>query len=289
MPQVFWRKVKEPWAGFSRRDLFQRGGLLAAAQALGGSVRQARGGAPGTWRGHVPLDRRAPPDQRARARSPSSPARRPCPKSSSAMDEASRSFVHMDELMDGVGKRLAELTRRGVGHRHRRLLRRASRISPPAAIAGGNPERMQRLPNLTGLKSEVDHAGLLAQCLRSRHAHAGREARDGARQGRAGSRVQRAHRHGLHPRRPGRRRSARARESLPKSPGARTCRCWWMPRPRFSRISPTCTCSAAPHAVAYSGGKCIRGPQAAGLLLGEKTCCRAPGSTARRTMPSDAP
>ena len=41
-------------------------------------------------------------------------------------------------------------------------------------------------------------------------------------------------------------------------------------------------------AVAYSGGKCIRGPQAAGLLLGEKNLCRRPGSTALRTMPSAA-
>ena len=41
--------------------------------------------------------------------------------------------------------------------------------------------------------------------------------------------------------------------------------------------------------VAYSGGKCIRGPQAAGLLLGEKKCCRRHGSTARRIMRSDGP
>ena len=37
----FWEKLKEPWAGYSRRDLFRQGGLLAAAQAFGGSVRQA--------------------------------------------------------------------------------------------------------------------------------------------------------------------------------------------------------------------------------------------------------
>src|SRR3712207_2524373 len=32
------------------------------------------------------------------------------PEVKRAMDEASRSYVHMDELMDGVSKRLAELT-----------------------------------------------------------------------------------------------------------------------------------------------------------------------------------
>ena len=46
------------------------------------------------------------------------------PEVKHAMDEASRSFVQMDELMDGVGKRLAESDGRRVGHRYRRLLRR---------------------------------------------------------------------------------------------------------------------------------------------------------------------
>src|SRR4051794_6892732 len=36
-----WDHVKEPWAGFSRRDLFRQGGMLAAAQALGGSIQRA--------------------------------------------------------------------------------------------------------------------------------------------------------------------------------------------------------------------------------------------------------
>ena len=41
MAQAFWNKLKEPWSGVSRRDLFRQGGLFAAAQAFGGSVRQA--------------------------------------------------------------------------------------------------------------------------------------------------------------------------------------------------------------------------------------------------------
>src|SRR5260370_28184748 len=41
MPQTFWSNLKQPWAGYSRRDLFRQGGLLAAMQALGGSVRHA--------------------------------------------------------------------------------------------------------------------------------------------------------------------------------------------------------------------------------------------------------
>src|SRR5262249_31290283 len=33
------------------------------------------------------------------------------PEVKSVMDEASRHYVHLDELMDGVGRRLAELTK----------------------------------------------------------------------------------------------------------------------------------------------------------------------------------
>src|SRR5262249_27941833 len=33
------------------------------------------------------------------------------PEVKAAMDEASRHYVHLDELMDGVGRRLAELTK----------------------------------------------------------------------------------------------------------------------------------------------------------------------------------
>ena len=41
-------------------------------------------------------------------------------------------------------------------------------------------------------------------------------------------------------------------------------------------------------AVAYSGGKCIRGPQAAGLLLGEKNLLQAAWANSARTTPSAA-
>ena len=66
MPITLWDKVKEPWAGFSRRDLFRQGGMLAAAQALGGSVQRAVAAPLEIGREHVPLDRRPADHQRAR-------------------------------------------------------------------------------------------------------------------------------------------------------------------------------------------------------------------------------
>ena len=41
MSGSFWEKSKNRGRGFSRRDLFRQGGLLAAAQAFGGSVQRA--------------------------------------------------------------------------------------------------------------------------------------------------------------------------------------------------------------------------------------------------------
>ena len=109
MPQAFWSKLKEPWAGYSRRDLFRQGGLLAAAQALGGSVRQAVA---------APLDLGADmyrsigvrPVINARSTFTIITGSQTLPEVKRAMDQASRSFVNMDELMDGVSQRLAELT-----------------------------------------------------------------------------------------------------------------------------------------------------------------------------------
>src|SRR5258708_21662734 len=76
------------------------------------------------------------------------------PEVKKALDEASRHYVHLDELMDGVGRRLAELTKAEwaiVTGGCAAALTHAT----AACIAGADPEKMQRLPNLTGLKNEV--------------------------------------------------------------------------------------------------------------------------------------
>src|ERR1035438_10281845 len=70
------------------------------------------------------------------------------------MDLASRSFVNMDELMEAVGQRLADITGAEWGLISAGCCAGVTNCTA-AAIAGGNPERMQRLPDLTGLKDEV--------------------------------------------------------------------------------------------------------------------------------------
>ncbi len=77
------------------------------------------------------------------------------PSVRAAMEAASRSFVQYDELADGIHKRLAELTQApwamvsagcAAGLKH----------TTAACVSGGNPEKLVRIPYLTGLdKTEV--------------------------------------------------------------------------------------------------------------------------------------
>src|SRR5450631_2351304 len=109
MPQAFWEKLKEPWAGYSRRDLFRQGGLLAAMQALGGSVRHAVA-APLALGADMYRSIGVRPVINARGTFTIITGSQTLPEVKHAMDLASRSFVQMDELAQGVGKRLADIT-----------------------------------------------------------------------------------------------------------------------------------------------------------------------------------
>ena len=76
------------------------------------------------------------------------------PECRQAMQQASRNFVQIDELMEAVGKRLAELT--GAESAIVTCGCAAALAHATAAcLAAGDPEKIHRLPNLDGLKSEV--------------------------------------------------------------------------------------------------------------------------------------
>jgi L-seryl-tRNA(Ser) seleniumtransferase len=76
------------------------------------------------------------------------------PEVKKAMDEASRHYVHIDELMDAVGHRLAELTGAEWGIVTSGCAAALAHVTA-ACVAGANPERIQRLPDTSGLKNEV--------------------------------------------------------------------------------------------------------------------------------------
>src|SRR5205814_9556075 len=77
------------------------------------------------------------------------------PEVRAAMDAASRYFVQIDELADAVGQRLAELTGAEWGMVSAGCAAGLKHVTA-ACVTGGNPERLLRIPDLTGFdKIEV--------------------------------------------------------------------------------------------------------------------------------------
>jgi D-glucosaminate-6-phosphate ammonia-lyase len=194
------------------------------------------------------------------------------PEVKKAMDEASRHYVHLDELMEAVGRRLAELTKAESGIVTAGCAA-ALTHSTSACIAGANPEKMQRLPNLTGLRAEV----VMPRQSRNVYDHAIRAV--GVKMVTPSTREE-----FLESLRPSTAMVALLGEAMSKHP---------MSLPEISeaahkrgipvlvdaaaeRLSvPNVYLSQGADLVAYSGGKCLRGPQCAGLLLGRKDLVQA--------------
>lgn len=260
--------------GSSRRELFRQGGLLTLVGAL-----PALGET--TARSAMTDDTRSAELYRSIGVRPLINARgtftiitgsETLPEVKQAMDEASRSYVQMDELMDGVGKALAGLTGAEWGIVTAGCCAALTHTTS-ACLAGTNPERMQRLPDLTGLKSEV----IIPEYSRNVYDHAIRM---------LGVKIV----------------EVNDRSELDAAFNERTAMVYILAGPgddgplgtrAVSEVAkrhgvPVIVDAAAeiltiPNvhllrgatAVAYSGGKCIRGPQAAGLLLGEKNLLQA--------------
>jgi L-seryl-tRNA(Ser) seleniumtransferase len=77
------------------------------------------------------------------------------PETRAAMEYAARYFVQYDELAEGVGRRLAELTGAEWGMVSAGCAAGLKHVTA-ACVAGGNPEKLIRIPDLTGFdKTEV--------------------------------------------------------------------------------------------------------------------------------------
>jgi L-seryl-tRNA(Ser) seleniumtransferase len=152
MSNAFSRWLERSSEGFTRRNLFRQGGLAALLGAAGGSAAPADAALTVGPSMYDSIGVR--PVINAKGTFTIISGSQSLPEVKQAMLEASKHYVHIDELMDAVGKRIAEIT----GAESAIVTcgcAAALTHATSACIAGGDPEKMQRLPDLTGLKNEV--------------------------------------------------------------------------------------------------------------------------------------
>ena len=151
-------KISEKYLrGFSRRDLFRRGGLLAAGASLPWSTAAA---APNTA-GSLSL---GPDIYQSIGIRPLINCRGTLtivggslelPEVRAAKEAAAQHFVQLDEMMDAIGKRLAELTGAEWGMVSSGCAAGLAHATT-ACVTGGNPDLLVRVPDLSGFpKDEV--------------------------------------------------------------------------------------------------------------------------------------
>src|ERR1043165_8257629 len=261
-----------------RRDFFRRGGMLAAAQALFGGARPATAAA--TTAGKLQL---GPDIYQSIGVRPLINCRGTLtvisgslelPEVRAAVDAGGQHHVVLDELMEGVAKRIAELTGAEWALVSSGCAAGMAHVTA-ACVTGGNPDLHVRIPDLTGFpKDEV----VIPKASRNEYDQAIRSV--GVRIIEVGD-------------------AAEYEAAL----GPKVAMVYIMSSPRLESGPLTCDAvysiakkknipvfiDAAAEMltipnlhlqkgatfVGYSGGKCMRGPQCAGVILGRKDLLRA--------------
>ena len=128
----------------NRRDLFRNGGALAALGAIRGGSGPAAAATLDIGK-NIYQSIGVRPVINCKGTFTIISGSQTLPDVKRAMDEASRHYVNLDELMEGVGKRLAELTGAEWGIVTAGCAAAITHVTA-ACIAGSDPEKMQRLP-----------------------------------------------------------------------------------------------------------------------------------------------
>ena len=143
--------------GVTRRDLFRIGNALAVPVLVGGAGARAVAAAPGplTPGPQIYQSIGGEPVINCRGTFTIIGGSVELPQVRAAMDAASRYYVQIDELADAVGQRLAALTGAEWGMVSSGCAAGLKHVTA-ACVTGGNPERLVRIPDLTGFdKTEV--------------------------------------------------------------------------------------------------------------------------------------
>jgi len=248
--------------GVNRRDIFNAAGLLAA-----GAPVAAAAAAPDVY---TRLGVR--PFINTTATLTINGGSRTLPEVIAAIEQAAQFHVNLDELMERVSARLAELLQVPWG-----LVTAGAAAAlthaAAACIAGADPEKMQQLPDLRGLKNQV----VMPRESRNVYDHATRtlgveivEVNSAAElESALGPRTAMVQILGEH--------FGQAKFGLAEvAPIAKKAGVPILVDAAADYlIVPNPYLALGADLVAYSGGKILRGPQGAGLLLGRKDLVRA--------------
>jgi L-seryl-tRNA(Ser) seleniumtransferase len=264
--------IRKKTNGLSRRDVFRTSGALGALLTGAGIRTPGASAAPLTIGADIYQSIGVRPIINCKGTFTIISGSLSLPEVKRAMEEAGRHYIHMDELMDGVGRRLAEITGAPWGIVTAGCAAAMTHITS-ACLVGTDPERMQQLPNLRGLKSEVvipnysrnvyDHAirmlgvkivevsdpANLEAAFNERTAMAYVLAGPGD-EGPMGTKVV---------------SGIARRRGVPVLVDAAA----------EDLTIPNIHLDRGATIVTYSGGKCLRGPQCAGLALGDKNLLQA--------------
>jgi D-glucosaminate-6-phosphate ammonia-lyase len=153
--------------GLTRREVLQRGSLLALPALFGAAEAGAAEGplVPGP---NIYQSIGVEPIINCRGTFTIIGASIETPECRAAMEAAAQHYVQIDELAEAVGKRLAELTGAEWGMVSAGCAAGLKHVTA-ACVAGGNPEKLIRIPDLTDLeKTEV----LIPRSSRSVYDHA---------------------------------------------------------------------------------------------------------------------
>jgi L-seryl-tRNA(Ser) seleniumtransferase len=270
------KTIQKMWGRWSRRDLLRAGGLLAATGSFAGKKAAAQQATANALRIGPDIYQSigVRPVINCRGTFTIVGGSLELPEVQAAKEAAAKRYVHLDELMAAIGNRLAELTGAEYGVVTSGCSAALAHATA-ACVAGGNPDLHVRIPNLAGFpKDEV----IIPKHSRNVYDAAVRS---------IGVRVV----------------EVNTVEEFEAALGPRTAMVYVFAGPRVDagpltleamaklanpRKVPILVDAAAeiltvPNVhlqrgaalVGYSGGKCIRGPQCAGLLLGRKDLIQA--------------